>query len=65
MDKQQKLFAFKLATSATTESNQNEAASHDKWQAQDRDVVAGCTDPRHDGNVRYGTRLSSDSGVYC
>ncbi len=65
MDKQQKLFAFKLAASTTNEKNQNESGNQDKWQAQDRDTVAGCTDPTHDGNVRYGTRLSSDSGVYC
>jgi hypothetical protein len=65
MDKQQKLFAFKLATSARSESNLNEKDSQDKWQAQDRDAVAGCTDYRWEGSLRYGTRWSSDNGVYC
>lgn len=65
MDKQQKLFAFKLAASTTNEKNQNESGNQDKWQAQDRDAVAGCTDYRFEGNLRYGTRWSADGGIYC
>ncbi len=65
MDKQQKLFAFKLASSSTSDSNKNETVAQDKWQSQDRDAVAGCTDYRFEGNLRYGTRWSSDNGVYC
>jgi hypothetical protein len=65
MDKQQKLFAFKLAANTTTESNKDKAADQNKWQAQDRDAVAGCTDYRFEGNLRYGTRWSSDNGIYC
>jgi hypothetical protein len=65
MDKQQKLFAFKLAANAATESAQDEVRGQDKWQAQDRDAVAGCTDYRFEGNLRYGSRWSADGGVYC
>ncbi len=65
MDKQQKLFAFKLASNATTQLAQNDASAQEKWQAQGRDAVAGCTDYKFEGNLRYGTRWSADAGVYC
>ncbi len=62
MEKTQKTFAFKLAT----QENVKKTDAHDgKWQTRDGVAVAGCTDPTHQGDYRYGTRWSSDSGVWC
>jgi len=47
------------------QSNPQDANAQEKWQAQSRDAVAGCTDYRWEGNLRYGTRFSADAGVYC
>lgn len=62
MEKTQKTFAFRLAqqqSAVETEADQT------KWQTRDGVAVAGCTDPTHQGDYRYGSRWSSDSGVWC
>lgn len=60
MNKQQKLFAFKLAEKETARKAPDVQANPGKWQARDGAAVAGCTDFRFPGNLRY-----SDNGVYC
>ncbi|MBP6750068.1 MAG: hypothetical protein KA144_10550 [Xanthomonadaceae bacterium] len=65
MNKSQTLFAFRLAAQTSAESTSQDTNAQDKWQAQNRDAVAGCTDYRWEGNLRYGTRFSADAGIYC
>lgn len=58
------LFAFRLAA----DEDQSAASAPDaegQWRARDGVAVAGCTDPTHQGDYRYGTRWSSDNGVWC
>ena len=62
MEKTQKTFAFRLAQQENARSAETGDA---KWQTRDGVAVAGCTDPTHQGDYRYGTRWSSDSGVWC
>lgn len=65
MDKQQVLFAFRLAD-ATREARLDHRASDPKWKAQDGVAVAGCTDYRFPGNVRsYSQIFGNDRGLYC
>jgi hypothetical protein len=65
MDKTQKLFAFKLAGQEDAKKAQNADTDAGKWQTRDGVAVAGCTDPTRQGDYRYGTRWSSDNGVWC
>ena len=62
METKQKLFAFKLAAK---EDAKKEAGKADaQWKGRDGDAVAGCTDYRFPGNLRY-TGATADRGVYC
>lgn len=63
METKQKLFAFKLASKEDVK--QAQADTQGKWKAQDGVAVAGCTDYRFPGNLRYGKGTGSDNGVYC
>ena len=65
MEKNQKLFAFKLAGQEDAKKTQNVDTDASKWQTRDGVAVAGCTDPTGQGDYRYGTRWSSDNGVWC
>ncbi len=63
METKQKLFAFKLA--AKEEAKQDQVESQGKWKAQDGVAVAGCTDFRFPGNLRYTSSAGTDRGAYC
>lgn len=61
MENKQTLFAFKLATK---DNAQPQADA--QWKAQEGVAVAGCTDYRFPGNLRYAhATLGADRGVYC
>jgi hypothetical protein len=62
MTNDKKVFAFKLAEKKEKENEKEKAA---KWKAREGVSLAGCTDPQGIGNYRYGTRWSSDGGVWC
>lgn len=70
MDKQQTLFAFRLAD-ATGEPRRDrdafdEHAHVNQWTARDSIATAGCTDYRFPGNLRaYSQVLGNDRGLYC
>ncbi len=61
MDKTQKAFAFKLVA----KESENKKEQDGKWTARDDVAVAGCTDPTHTGDYRYGTGFGRDNGVWC
>ncbi len=55
MQKEQKLFAFKLA------DKDQKSEKNTKWKAREGVAIAGCTQWGHiPDNVRY-----SDNGYYC
>lgn len=59
MEKQPKLFAFELV-----KKQSDKPAT--QWQVRDGVSVAGCSDPKNDGNVRGQSRfLPGDTGMYC
>jgi hypothetical protein len=60
MENKSKLFAFKLASKNDAKQNTQVEAKDGKWAARNGAAVAGCTDYRFVGNLRY-----SDNGVYC
>lgn len=62
MNKDKKVFAFKLAEKKEKETEKAPAA---KWKAREGVSVAGCTDPTNDGLYRYGTRYGKDDGIWC
>lgn len=70
MDRQQTLFAFRLAD-ATGESRRDrdaldEPARAIQWKAREGAATAGCTDYRFPGNLRaYSQVLGNDRGLYC
>ena len=64
METKQKLFAFKLA--AKEDTRQAGIESQGKWKAQEGVAVAGCTDYRFPGNLRYDSVTGNrDTGIYC
>lgn len=65
MDKKQTLFAFELASQHAPKDAQDRNNAQDQWQPRDGVAIAGCTDPTGQGLHRYGTRWSSDNGVWC
>lgn len=63
MESNEKLFAFKVAS---TEQEVDSREEEGKWVARDGVAAAGCTDYRFPGNVRYPHRTyGADQGVYC
>jgi len=63
METKQKLFAFKLAAK---EDAKKEAAKADaQWKGRDGVAVAGCTDYKWVGNLRYQGATGADRGIYC
>lgn len=62
METKQKLFAFKLAAK---EDAKKEADADLQWKARDGVAVAGCTDYRFPGNLRYDGAQGADRGIYC
>jgi hypothetical protein len=64
MEKNQTLFAFKLATKEDAKLQQEETAAKQKWQSRDGVSIAGCTRfGRWD--VRAWGMLGSDTGISC
>lgn len=63
MESQEKLFAFKIASKEKdVDSRQNDG----KWAAREGVSVAGCTEYRFPGNLRYAhPTYGADRGVYC
>ena len=59
---EKKTFAFKLVEKAQDKAT--EQASQ-KWAARDGVAVAGCTEFQFPGNFRFGTRFSTDGGIFC
>ena len=60
MENNSKLFAFKLASKNDVKQDTRVESSERKWAARNSAAVAGCTDFRFVGNLRY-----SDNGIYC
>lgn len=60
MQKKPKLFAFKVSAQQNNPTDQAKT-----WTARNGLAVAGCTDPTHQGLVRYSTSRGIDAGVYC
>jgi len=62
METKQKLFAFKLAAKEDAKKEQVAA----QWKARDGVAVAGCTDYKWEGNLRYASAQHvADRGIYC
>ncbi len=62
MEKNQKLFAFKLADQEDAKKAQNLDTDAGKWQARDGVAIAGCTGP----DARASSRMFGyDGGIYC
>jgi len=60
MESKQKLFAFKLAA-----KQQKKDLTELKWKARDGVAVAGCSDYKWPGNLRYIGSGGGDDGMYC
>lgn len=60
IEKQTKLFAFKLA-----EKKEQEAKPATQWQVREGVSVAGCTLANGDFDVRYSSRTGVDNSIYC
>lgn len=64
MQKKPKLFAFKVSAQQNP-IDQTTTGQAKTWAARSGLAVAGCTDPTHQGLVRYTTSRGIDAGVYC
>lgn len=63
METKQKLFAFKLAAKEDAKQEQVKDA---QWKGRDGVAIAGCTDYKWPGNLRYtAPGGAADRGVYC
>ena len=59
METKRKLFAFKLAS-------REDRTSETRWKAREGRSVAGCTDYKFPGNLRYPhSTFGADRGIYC
>ena len=65
MEKNQKLFAFKLAGQEDAKKTQNVDTDASKWQTRDGVAAAGCSDPTRVGDYRWGTAFRADNGAWC
>lgn len=63
METKQKLFAFKLA--AKEDAKKDAVKADAQWKGRDGVAIAGCTDYKWPGNLRYQGATGADRGIYC